>query len=443
MVAETRERLALEFPDGARLAPYAEGAIAVPLRSGAEVVGSMGFPFAEPGAIDAEVIALAMLAADLGGQALERAGLYEQERRSREALDSISRLAPRFGAESPEAVLRAVCREATETFESDIAQIWTIDGDAFRVLWREPESELLPPGTRVLIDDFPGLAQSILRLETLFIEDSLIDVRGSALEHARAVRRCARRCASRSRSAEASNACSCCSGRASSRSRRRRRSSSPAGSPTRRGSHSVTPNAALRRLPLRGTPRRRGACSTSRARSLRRSSPSRSRRPLCGRRSAASARRPAPSSGSTARRSSSSSFAAGYPAATLDGWRRFELGADLPLSDAVRRNTIVALETPDERARRYPRMSIRVSACGVALASARCRRTRRRRARAVVRLGAHVHRRRSRVRARALASGRPGAGALDPPRDRAHGADARRADGERPRAAPRARHVAR
>ena len=53
-----------------------------------------------------EVRALARIAADLGGQALERAGLYEQERSSREALDRILAVAPRFqqGA-TPEAVV--------------------------------------------------------------------------------------------------------------------------------------------------------------------------------------------------------------------------------------------------------------------------------------------------------------------------------------------------
>ena len=76
----------------------------------------MGFPFQDGSSIDDDVVALAQLAADLGAQALERSSLYEHERRLREAMDRISRLAPRFGSESPEAVAAAICREARETF---------------------------------------------------------------------------------------------------------------------------------------------------------------------------------------------------------------------------------------------------------------------------------------------------------------------------------------
>ncbi len=122
--ASTRDRFEQDFPDGAALAPYAAGALAVPLRAGGKIVGSMGFPFREPDAIDDEVLAVARLAADLGGQALERAGLYEQERQSREGLDRIVRLAPRFDSESPESVVEMICKEAMTTFGSDIAQLW-------------------------------------------------------------------------------------------------------------------------------------------------------------------------------------------------------------------------------------------------------------------------------------------------------------------------------
>lgn len=182
---DTRAAFEREFPDGVRLAPHAHAALAVPLRVGGAVVGSMGFPFGEADTIDDDVIAVAVLAADLGGQALERAGLYEQERDSRAALDRISRLAPRFGSESPETVARTVCIEAADTFGADVAQVWLVAGDVFEVLWRNPESDVIPPGTRVRAADFPGLAESVERLEPMFIEDSLANISGEALEHAR------------------------------------------------------------------------------------------------------------------------------------------------------------------------------------------------------------------------------------------------------------------
>lgn len=184
--ALTREQFVGEFPDGARLAPYAAGALAVELRSGASVVGSLGFPFTEPGAIDDDVVSLAKLVAQLGGQALERAELYDQERRSREALDRIARLAPRFGTESPDAVLRTICIEARETFGAEYAQLWEVDGEHLVVRHREPEDDrAIPPGVSVDVGDFPGLRAAIDGLETMFVADSPTVIRGLALEQAR------------------------------------------------------------------------------------------------------------------------------------------------------------------------------------------------------------------------------------------------------------------
>jgi GAF domain-containing protein/anti-sigma regulatory factor (Ser/Thr protein kinase) len=184
--AATREQFVNEFPDGARLAPYAAGALAVELRSAGSVVGSLGFPFTEPDAIDDDVVSLAQLVAELGGQALERAELYEHERRSRKALDRIARLAPRFGTESPDAVLRTICLEARETFGADVAQLWEIDGEHLVVRHREPQDDrAIPPGVSVDVADFPGLQAAIDRLDTMFIADSPTEIKGLALEQAR------------------------------------------------------------------------------------------------------------------------------------------------------------------------------------------------------------------------------------------------------------------
>ena len=155
---ERRRDFVSRFADGAALAPYASGALAVPVFMGDRLVGAMGFPFAEPDAVTVEVRTVARMAADLGGQALERAELYAQERDSREALDRILAVAPRFqhGA-TPEAVAASVCEEARRAFGCDVAQVWTpLDDDALEVTWRDPPSDRVPAGTRIDFANFPG-----------------------------------------------------------------------------------------------------------------------------------------------------------------------------------------------------------------------------------------------------------------------------------------------
>ena len=131
------------FPDGAALAPYASGALAVPVFASDRLVGAMGFPFAEPDAVTEEVRTVARIAADLGGQALERAELYSQERSSREALERILAVAPRFQrGTTTEAVVASVCAEARRTFGCDVAQVWTpLDEETVEVTWRDPPSD--------------------------------------------------------------------------------------------------------------------------------------------------------------------------------------------------------------------------------------------------------------------------------------------------------------
>jgi GAF domain-containing protein/anti-sigma regulatory factor (Ser/Thr protein kinase) len=186
--ASSREEFERDYPDGARLAPAADAALAVPLISGGAVVGAMGMPFASGAAIDSETVALARVAAQFGGQALERAGLYEQERISREGLDRIVRLAPRFAGESPERVLAAICAEAREALGADVAQVWSsVSLDTFEVRWRDPPSDVIPPGTQIDFADFPGLTEAMERLEALFVADAQENVKGLALQHAKAV----------------------------------------------------------------------------------------------------------------------------------------------------------------------------------------------------------------------------------------------------------------
>ncbi len=185
--AQRRREFVSRFPDGAALAPYASGALAVPVFMGDRLAGAMGFPFAEPDSITAEVRTVARIAADLGGQALERAELYAQERSSREALDRILAVAPRFQQGStPEAVAASVCAEARRAFGCDVVQVWTpVDGEKLEVTWRDPPSEVIPPGTRIDFADFPGLIAEMRAFRSMFVPNAQLHTRGEALRHAR------------------------------------------------------------------------------------------------------------------------------------------------------------------------------------------------------------------------------------------------------------------
>lgn len=187
--AQDRREFVARFPDGAALAPYAAGALAVPVFMGERLVGAMGFPFAAAGAITDEVRAVARIAADLGGRALERAELYAQESRSREVLDRILAVAPRFlqGA-TTELVAASVCEEARRAFGCDVAQVWTpLDDHQLEVSWRDPPSEMIPPGTRIEFADFPGLIDEMHALRTMFVPDAQAHTRGEALRHAQLI----------------------------------------------------------------------------------------------------------------------------------------------------------------------------------------------------------------------------------------------------------------
>ncbi len=185
--AQRRRDFVSRFADGAALAPYASGALAVPLLTGSRVVGAMGFPFADPDAITEEIRAVAQIAAELGGQALERSDFYAQERTSREALERILAVAPRFqqGA-TAEAVIESVCAEARRTVGCDAVQVWSpLEGDELEVSWRDPPSTVIPPGTRLAFSDFPGLLEGMRELRSMFVPNAQEHTRGDALRHAR------------------------------------------------------------------------------------------------------------------------------------------------------------------------------------------------------------------------------------------------------------------
>ncbi|MEX2613146.1 MAG: GAF domain-containing protein, partial [Gaiellaceae bacterium] len=174
-----------EFPDGAALSLSAQREIAVPLFADGEVVGSMSFLFDKSGIVTEDTEAIARIAADLGGQALERARLYARERESRRALDRILRVSPRFHTDSAESAAEAICDEARETFGADFAFLWRVDGTRLELVGSDSDSELIPPGLEGTLEDFPNLHRAIDRLEISFASDVQEEARGVGLERTR------------------------------------------------------------------------------------------------------------------------------------------------------------------------------------------------------------------------------------------------------------------
>jgi GAF domain-containing protein len=184
--ARSRGELTERYPDMGDLGRTDGGAIAVPVRVGGKVVGAIVFEYEEGVRIEEDKLALARVAADLGGQALERARLFEEERALREGLDRALRVAPRAGGGSPEEVAAEICREARRTFGSDVALMLSIlDDERFAVDWREPPSALAAPGLRLRIEELPDLRSAMERGTVMWVPDMLSSLRGEALEIAR------------------------------------------------------------------------------------------------------------------------------------------------------------------------------------------------------------------------------------------------------------------
>jgi serine phosphatase RsbU (regulator of sigma subunit)/anti-sigma regulatory factor (Ser/Thr protein kinase) len=176
-----RESFEREFPDGAAMTSYAHAALAVPLRAGGAVVGSMSFLFGEHARMHEDAEAIALIAADLGGQALERARLYHRERETRRAFDRILRVAPRFHADTAENAATAICAEARATFASDVAMLWRLKDDRLHLLCSDPASDVLPPGLVVDLDQFPRLREAVESVHVSFVGDVQQEARGEGL----------------------------------------------------------------------------------------------------------------------------------------------------------------------------------------------------------------------------------------------------------------------
>jgi len=176
-----------EFPDGAMLSPFAKAALAVPLKIGDAVVGSLSFLYDDPSAVHEEAGAIAAIAADLGGQALERARLYERERQWRQALDRILRAAPRLYSGTTDEVSLEICREARRALGADITEIWRVDTDWvwLELVCRVPEEQTLSPDERLAIADLPGLLEAVERTQVTFVSDAETVLSGEQLEYVR------------------------------------------------------------------------------------------------------------------------------------------------------------------------------------------------------------------------------------------------------------------
>ncbi|MGH3134486.1 MAG: GAF domain-containing protein, partial [Gaiellaceae bacterium] len=182
---DDRETFERDFPDGAALSLYAHRALAVPVRLAGEVVGSMSYLFDASGSMHEDAEPIARIAVDLGGQALERARLYERERESRRGLDRILRVAPNFHTDSMETATRAICREARTTFGADVAMLWRLRRHRLELVCSEPASEHLPPGLSADPEEFPSLLDAVDHLHVSFVPDVQEEALGAGRERVR------------------------------------------------------------------------------------------------------------------------------------------------------------------------------------------------------------------------------------------------------------------
>ncbi|HEX5028061.1 MAG TPA: SpoIIE family protein phosphatase [Gaiellaceae bacterium] len=185
-VAHDRAELDTAFRESASAFPDdVHGAIALPLRAEDEVVGAIGFLFGSDPPVDDDTQALARIVTDFAGQALERARLYEQERESRQALDRILRVAPRFLADDLDQVVTAICREACTTFGADRAVLWRVREDSIELMGMDPALPVKDEHRTLPLADFPRLREALRGLGSSFISDVLETTYGAGLDFLR------------------------------------------------------------------------------------------------------------------------------------------------------------------------------------------------------------------------------------------------------------------
>ena len=159
--------------------------LAVPmlLQDGA-AVGVLLFLFTTPRQFEVAQQDLIQTTARQGAQALERARLYEEERVARDSLERTLQAAPRLDGETSPEVAEAICREAVAQFGPDVALVWDVESDGFRVLARASErDDPSPYKVAVPLADFPYLREAIARARPMFVADIQTVAAGAALEY--------------------------------------------------------------------------------------------------------------------------------------------------------------------------------------------------------------------------------------------------------------------
>jgi GAF domain-containing protein len=134
--------------------------VAAPVIAADRVAAVVAFGLGSAVVDAGDAMSLCGLVADLAGYALERAERSEEDAASSETLLQILGVGPRFGgAERPEEVAAAVCREVRDAFRADVTYVLRlVDGNHFVVESRDPTSTLVPPGKMFADADVPDLA---------------------------------------------------------------------------------------------------------------------------------------------------------------------------------------------------------------------------------------------------------------------------------------------
>ena len=179
------EAVLREFPAAAEVLGPIEAIALVPLVASERTVGVLTIAYTDPRPLDPEDEDLLLTFGRQAGQALERARLFEEERRLREGLERVLTLATELQAASGSIdVARGVCRAARTLLQSEIAQIWDVEAENVRVVWREPSVVPDTQGSTMPRTDFPGLDAAIQQSRPMFVRDTQESIRGKARDQA-------------------------------------------------------------------------------------------------------------------------------------------------------------------------------------------------------------------------------------------------------------------
>ena len=180
-----RETFVRDFPDGAALTRYAHGAVAVPVRTGREVVGALSLLFAE----NTSRTRMRRRSPRLRPSSAAR---HSSARSCTSASASPARGStgscewrPASTRTAWRARRAAICTEARRTFGSDLAMLWRLRDSQLELVISDPHSEELPAGLVGDLADFPSLLDAVDELRVSFVPDVQEEARGAGLERTR------------------------------------------------------------------------------------------------------------------------------------------------------------------------------------------------------------------------------------------------------------------